>query len=38
MKYLSRLLILLVALMAMTNCGQRNGAPITKTDERVIQN
>ena len=33
MKYVSRLLFLLVALMAMTNCGQRHGTPITETDE-----
>ena len=38
MKYVSRLLFLLVALMAMTNCGQRNGTPITETDELVKQN
>ena len=38
MKYLSRLLILPVALMAMTNCGQRNGTPITETNDFVKQN
>lgn len=38
MKYVSRLLFLLVALMAMTNCGQRHGTPITETDELVKQN
>lgn len=38
MKYVSRLLFLLVALMAMTNCGQQHGTPITETDELVKQN
>lgn len=38
MKYLSRLLFLLVALLALTNCGQRSGAPITETDELVKHN
>ena len=38
MKYVSRLLFLLVALMAMTNCGQRNGNSTTRTDDDVKQN
>ena len=38
MKYVSRLLFLLVALMAMTNCGQRQGTPITEPEELVKQN
>lgn len=38
MKYLSKLLLLLVALMAMTSCGQQSAEPITETDESVRQN
>lgn len=38
MKYLSKLHFLLVALMVMTNCGQRQGTPITEPEELVKQN